>query len=147
MPCYNGSKYIVEAINSVINQTYKNWELLVIDDSSTDNSCEIVEEFCGKDERIKLLHNPVSTKMPSTPRNVGITNATGRFIAFLDCDDKWEPQKLEKQIRLFDDEKCAVAFSYYKKDIDTKMEGILEMINRWMKMAFKEIKLLPLLHV
>lgn len=115
MPCHNGASYIVDAIKSVQNQTFDDWELLVIDDHSSDDSLQILRNFAKEDNRIRLFENTKSTGLPSTPRNLGIQNAKGRFIAFLDCDDEWLPLKLEKQLLLFDDEKCAVGFSYYIK--------------------------------
>lgn len=115
MPCHNGEKYISDAIQSVISQTFSDWELLVIDDNSSDNSVNIIEDFCKKDARIKLFRTEKTSGLPATPRNVGIKNATGRFIAFLDCDDIWLPAKLEHQIPLFETKNVAVVFSYYAK--------------------------------
>ena len=115
MPCHNGEKYIRDAINSVLSQTYTDWELLIVDDNSSDNSANIIEDFCKKDERIKLLHTEKSTGLPATARNIGINAARGRFIAFLDCDDIWLPVKLEHQIPLFKMKNVAVVFSYYAK--------------------------------
>lgn len=115
MPCHNGEKYISDAINSVLNQTFSDWELLVVDDNSTDGSVNIIEDFCKKDTRIKLLRTEKSTGLPATARNVGINAASGRLIAFLDCDDMWLPTKLARQVLLFDIKNVAVVFSYYAK--------------------------------
>ena len=115
MPCHNGEKYLRQAVDSVLAQTYADWELLIIDDASTDGSVAIAGEYCAKDSRIKLLHTKCSTGMPATTRNVGIEAAAGRFIAFLDCDDQWAPAKLEHQLPLFRQENCAAVFSFYKK--------------------------------
>jgi len=115
MPCHNGAKFIDESINSVLSQSYSYWELLIIDDQSTDESVNIVKNYCQEDSRIKLFENDNPKGKPFAPRNLGIKNASGRFIAFLDCDDKWLPTKLENQIKLFEDSMCAVTFSYYKK--------------------------------
>ncbi len=115
MPAHNSAITIKQAIESVINQTYLHWELLVIDDCSIDETVNIVLEFVNKDNRIKLLHTDKSLGKPFYPRNLGIKNANGRYIAFLDSDDMWLPTKLEKQIPLFDDDKVAIAFSYYEK--------------------------------
>ena len=120
MPCHNGEKYLSDSIASVLSQTYTDWELLVIDDNSTDNSVNTIEAFCKKDARIKLLRTEKSSGMPATTRNVGINAAKGRFIAFLDCDDVWLANKLNNQIPLFFDENCAVVFSYYKKMNETR---------------------------
>lgn len=115
MPAHNAGSTIVSAIESVFSQTYKEWELLVIDDCSTDDTVSIVSKYAEKDSRIKLLHTDKSVGKPFYPRNVGIKNASGQFIAFLDSDDLWLPTKLEKQIPLFDDEKVGIVFSYYEK--------------------------------
>ena len=82
MPCHNGEKYLRQAVESVLAQSYADWELLIIDDASTDGSVTIAEEYCAKDGRIKLLHTQHSTGKPATARNVGIKAATGRFNAF-----------------------------------------------------------------
>ncbi len=115
MPCHNGEKYLSDAISSVLNQTFTDWELLVVDDNSTDSSAKIIEDFCARDSRIKLLRTGKSTGLPATPRNVGIQNAKGRFIAFLDSDDLWIPTKLAHQLPLFETKNVAVVFSYYAK--------------------------------
>lgn len=115
MPAYNAENYIKEAIDSVIAQTYKKWELLVVNDGSTDRTVEIVKEYCEKDKRITLLHNIQHIGMPSAPRNLGIQTAQGRFIAFLDSDDLWISTKLEEQLPLFKNLKTAIVFSNYEK--------------------------------
>ncbi len=115
MPCHNGEKYIAEAIESVISQTYKIWELLIIDDNSSDDSVKIIKSYIEVDKRNKLFQSEKNTGLPATPRNMGIQNATGRFIAFLDCDDIWLSSKLEKQLHLFEDKECAVVYSFYQK--------------------------------
>ena len=98
MPVYNGEKYLEDSIISVINQTYRNWELIVIDDFSIDRSGEIVASYLAIDERISYVRLQANSGSPSVPRNVGLNKAQGDFIAFLDCDDWWKPEKLQKQI-------------------------------------------------
>ena len=115
MPMHNSAKYVGEAITSVIAQTYPHWELFVIDDLSKDNSCEIVREYQLQDNRVHLLHNDNHTGHPSSPRNVGVKHARGRYIAFLDSDDVWFPNKLKEQIPLFQDDRVAIVFSNYEK--------------------------------
>ena len=115
MPMHNSAKYVGEAIQSVINQTYSNWELLVVDDSSTDDSIDIVKEYIQSDHRIHLFFNTVHLGMPSAPRNIGAEHTKGRFIAFLDSDDCWLPKKLEEQIPLFSDSSVAIVYSNYEK--------------------------------
>jgi len=114
-PCYNDEKYIGEAIESVLAQSYQNWELFVVDDSSTDNSAEIIRSYCEKDSRIRYFKTDFPTGSPVIPRNMAIEKAAGRLIAFLDSDDVWFPTKLEEQIKLFSDEKTAIVFSNHEK--------------------------------
>lgn len=114
MPCHNGAKTIADAIRSVQCQSYRDWELLVINDNSTDESVNIVSNFCEQDSRIVLLQNNTPTGFPATPRNVGIQAARGRFIAFLDCDDVWLPHKLKKQLIFFDGT-ISICYSHYEK--------------------------------
>ena len=95
--CYNSENYISEAITSVLNQTYQNWELLLVDDCSIDNTRSIIKEFQKTDERIKLLQLNKNSGA-AIARNTAIKEAKGTFIAFLDGDDKWLPKKLELQL-------------------------------------------------
>ncbi|GAA0746447.1 glycosyltransferase family 2 protein [Clostridium oceanicum] len=97
MPAYNCEKYIEDAINSVILQTYNSWELIVIDDGSKDNTVNIIKELCNKDYRIRFYKNEKNLGVSET-RNKGISLANGQWIAFLDSDDMWEVSKLEKQM-------------------------------------------------
>lgn len=97
MPAYNAGKYIAESILSAINQTYANWELIVINDGSTDATQAIAEKFGHEDGRIKVINQ--ENKRLGAARNTGIKNLTGEWIAFLDSDDLWEPSKLEKQLQ------------------------------------------------
>ncbi|SDL28405.1 Glycosyltransferase involved in cell wall bisynthesis [Clostridium cochlearium] len=99
MPAYNCERYIEDAINSVIAQTYNSWELIVIDDGSKDNTVRIIEELSNKDYRIRFYKNEKNLGVSET-RNRGISLAKGEWIAFLDSDDMWEDSKLEKQIKL-----------------------------------------------
>lgn len=114
-PLYNSERFITETIQSVIAQTYTDWEMLIVDDCSTDNSKSIVEEFVKQDERIKYFFTNNPSGSPTVPRNIGIDKASGRFIAFLDSDDLWHCDKLYLQIPLFDDEKVGIVFSNYEK--------------------------------
>lgn len=111
MPVFNTEKYVKEAIESVFSQTYKNIELICIDDGSTDNSLLILESFSNK---IVLLSNRNNCGV-SEARNKGIRVAKGKFLAFLDADDIWENNKLEVQMNQFDsDINLDVSFSYMK---------------------------------
>lgn len=97
MPNYNGEKYIAQTIESVLAQTYPNWELIIADDCSTDNSVNIINSYAEKDSRIKLITGEKNSGAAQA-RNVALLQAKGKWIAFLDSDDKWLPAKLEKQI-------------------------------------------------
>lgn len=98
MPNYNGAEWISQAIGSVVNQTYKNWHLIVVDDGSTDDSREILSEW-GKKFKFRRINIEENTGSPVAPRNTGIDLSKGDYIAFLDSDDSWLPDKLEKQVR------------------------------------------------
>ena len=109
MPMYNSAAFVVEAIQSVLAQTYTNWELIIVDDCSSDDSVSHVREFCHADSRIHLLQTNKASGSPTTPRNEGVKHANGRFIAFLDSDDMWLPMKLEEQLKVFNDSDDSVA--------------------------------------
>ncbi len=97
MPLYNAERFVQAAILSVVGQTVKDWELIVIDDGSKDRSYEVAKEQAEKDERICLLRNEVNSGVAKT-RNRGIELARGEYIAFLDSDDIWHPEKLQRQL-------------------------------------------------
>ncbi|RZL32007.1 MAG: glycosyltransferase family 2 protein, partial [Pedobacter sp.] len=96
-PCYNSADFIKATINSVVAQTYQDWELIVVDDKSKDETCKVVEEFVQKHNNIKLIKLAQNGGV-SNARNVGLTSATGKYIAFLDSDDIWLKDKLAKQV-------------------------------------------------
>ena len=115
MPMHNSSSFLREAIESVLAQTYPKWELLIVDDASTDDSLAIANAYAEQCDRIKVFSNANPIHMPSAPRNIGVKKAKGRYIAFLDSDDVWFPQKLEQQLSLFADNRVAIVFSNYEK--------------------------------
>lgn len=108
MNTYNGGKFIKEAIESIINQTYSNWELVIWDNLSNDNTNEIVESF--KDNRIKYFISENHTNLGKA-RNIAIKKCKGKFISFLDSDDLWLPKKLEKQIPYFENPEIGIVAS------------------------------------
>ena len=112
---HNSEAYLAEAIESVIAQTYTKWELIIIDDYSTDRSCEIAKTYADKDPRISIHSCQKHTGLPGTPRNQGISYAKGKYIAFLDSDDIWMPEKLTQQLPFFKDVRTAVVYSDYEK--------------------------------
>jgi glycosyltransferase involved in cell wall biosynthesis len=111
-PNFNASQFISRTINSVLNQTYKNWELLIVDDCSTDNSVEIIEKFVLEDARIKLFKTSHSSG-PANTRNLGIKQALGTYIAFLDSDDYWDVNKLAIQIKTMLENELSFTFTGY----------------------------------
>ncbi len=107
IPVYNGEKYIAECIKSIYEQTYKKFEIIIIDDGSTDNSIEVIENIKNEEVRIISQKNGDVSKA----RNEGIKNASGDLIAFLDQDDKWLPEKLQKCVKIFNElEKVDLVF-------------------------------------
>ena len=109
MSVYNGEDYLAEAIDSVINQTFKDWELIIINDCSTDTTSEILEKYASLDERIKVYTNEVNLRLPSS-LNKAMTYAQGKYIARMDADDICLPERLEKQFE-FMEENESVALS------------------------------------
>ena len=112
-PVYNAERFLSDTIKSVQNQTYKNWEILLIDDCSKDNSAQIIKEFQKYDNRIKYIKLKKNSGA-SVSRNEGIRNAKGRFIAFVDSDDIWKPEKLEIQIKYMLKENLGFTFTSYR---------------------------------
>lgn len=119
-PCYNGSKYVAETINSVLSQSYNNWEMIIVDDGSKDNSAEIIKSFCEKDSRIRLIQQPNGGS--ANARNHGIREAEGQYIALLDSDDVWESNFLEEQIKFLKENKCYLVYSSYKRIDENSQE-------------------------
>lgn len=122
MPSYNSSQYIIESISSVIEQSYQNWELLITDDCSNDNTHQIVQEYLAKDNRIKLFINKENAGAGAA-RNNSIKQASGRFIAFLDADDQWLPEKLTKQIAFMLKNNYEFTFTAYQKLASGQLKG------------------------
>jgi len=113
---YNCEKFIRETVQSVIGQTFKDWELIIVDDCSTDSTCRVINGI--EDSRIKLIRLSSNSRLPAVPRNVGIREARGDYIAFLDHDDLWLPGKLEKQVNFLENNKDV--FLVYAKCIVQK---------------------------
>ena len=97
-PLFNAQDFIGETIESVLDQTYQNWEMIIVDDCSTDNSRDIVKKYEAKESRIKLIELEKNFGGPARPRNVGLDISKGDYLAFLDADDVWLKNKLQVQI-------------------------------------------------
>lgn len=113
-PSYNSAHFITKTIESVIEQTYQEWEIIIVDDCSTDNSIDIVKEYQTKDSRVKLIQLARNSG-PAVARNKAIEEARGRYIAFLDSDDIWFSQKLEKQIPFMKEKDAVLSYTSYQK--------------------------------
>lgn len=125
MPSYNCGKYIQESLESVFSQTYQNWELIIVDDCSTDNTTEIVNNLIPVDERIQFYQN-ASNSGAAISRNKALRQAKGRWIAFLDSDDIWEPEKLEKQVRFMEQNGYAFSYTCYQEiDENSNLTGVI----------------------
>ena len=118
-PAYNAAAYIAETIESVFAQTYTNWEMLIVNDCSKDNTAEIVQSYAAKDKRIKLI-NLKQNSGAAIARNAAIQNAKGRYIAFLDSDDLWKKEKLQKQIQFMQQNGYAFTYTSYEHFKETK---------------------------
>lgn len=114
MPCFNSENTISKSIEGILYQTYTNFELIIIDDCSVDNSVQIINEYIKNDKRIRLYSTDSNSGRPCIPRNMGIDNAIGNYIAFCDSDDIWLPFKLEEQLSFFDNS-TAIVYSHYEK--------------------------------
>ena len=113
MPSWNTAEFIAESVQCVIDQTYQNWELLIVDDCSTDNTDEVVAPFLA-DKRVKYFHNEKNSGAALT-RNKAMREAQGEWIAFLDSDDLWTPDKLEKQVSFMKKHGYVLSYTEYEK--------------------------------
>lgn len=113
-PAYNSERFLRDTIESVLRQTYTNWEMLIVDDGSTDRTQAVVEHYQEKDQRIKYIKLKKNCG-PAVARNTAIEHARGRYLAFLDADDQWMPRKLEKQLQFMQERQIAFSFTEYIK--------------------------------
>lgn len=111
-PCYNSSNFLEETIQSVLNQTFTDWEWIITDDKSSDNSVEIIKKF--KDSRIILIES-LKNGGAGHARNLSLEKATGKYITFLDADDYWEPNFLEKMLAFMKSENAELAYCTYAR--------------------------------
>ena len=127
---FDTGDYIARTIESVLAQTYTNWEMVITDDCSKDDGPAIVESYAAKDPRIRLIRLDENGG-PGIARNRSIENARGQYIAFLDSDDMWLPDKLEKQIALMKEKGCGMVYSsYYTCDEDDRITGLVKCRRR-----------------
>ncbi len=136
-PVYNAALFLEESIQSVLNQTYPHWELILVDDCSTDASFEIANAYSKKDSRIKSFQLP-QNQGAGVSRNFGIKEASGNFIAFLDADDLWLPEKLQIQLNFMMNNNCNICYSSYQLMTE---DGSLQpkLIEALPKLTFKKL--------
>lgn len=111
-PSFNSEKFIADTIRSVQNQTYLNWEMIIVDDCSRDQTVSIIEHFVANDNRIRFFQLDKNSGA-GIAREMALSKAQGDYIAFLDADDLWKPLKLEKQLQFLKDNKAPFTFSFY----------------------------------
>lgn len=111
-PSFNAAKFIGQTIQSVQNQTHQNWEMIIVDDCSTDTTAAISKQFAKNDDRIRFFQLEKNSGA-GIARETALVKANGNYIAFLDADDLWKPQKLERQLRFLKDTKSHFTFSFY----------------------------------
>lgn len=131
MPAYNSERYIKETIESVLKQTYKNFELIIVDDNSSDNTYKMIEKFSKIDTRIKIfkLSNNCGA---AKARNLALKNSNGRFIAYLDADDIWYDEKIEKQVKFMLDNNYGFSCTSYEV-----IDDLGKSLNKFIIMAEK----------
>ena len=126
IPAYNSEQYINECIDSVLNQTYQNYEIIVIDDGSTDNTVNLVKQY--NNEKIKLYHQMNSGS--GAARNLGVKQAHGKWIAFIDADDIWLPDKLHKHLENCSDHAWSHTDLYFHGDVYPKHTKTTELTSK-----------------
>ncbi|WP_264535691.1 glycosyltransferase family 2 protein [Flavobacterium sp. N1736] len=136
-PTFNAEKYIKATIQSVQNQSYPNWEMILVDDASTDETVSIIKEFAQNDNRIKLTELSKNSGN-GFARNVALENATGKYIAYLDADDLWFPIKLEKQIAFLKTNNLPFTFSFYDC-IDEEGNNLRKRVEAPLNLTYKQL--------
>ena len=136
-PSYNSSQFISETIQSVCSQTFSDWELIIVDDCSKDSSIELIKRFIDIDARIKLILNNCN-EGAAVSRNQAIAYATGKYIAFLDSDDLWEPSKLEKQIAFMEENNAVLTYASYAL-IDEQSNSLEQVITPNEKLSYSDL--------
>jgi len=136
-PLYNSEKFIGATIESVLAQSYSNWEMIVVDDVSSDNGVSVTEEYRKKDERIRLFQLEENSG-PAIARNRAIEEAKGRYIAFLDADDLWRPQKLERQLSFMIEKDAVLSFTSYAR-VDEQSAELIDLIRAPSTVDYQEL--------
>ncbi len=135
MPAYNAAQHIEQSIESVLKQSYTNWELIIVDDYSVDDTYKIVEKLCLNEKRIKLLRMNENSGV-AMARNFAISMSRGKCIAFLDSDDLWLPDKLEKQLNLMQEKKAVISYTAYRQ---FSMEKVGNLVSVPEQVTYKQL--------
>ena len=124
MPSYNAERFIAESIESVIAQTVDDWELVVVDDASTDSTARVVADYQKRDKRIRLITQNTNHG-PAHARNVAIEQARGELLGFIDSDDVWYPEKTAKQVSIMEHYQADISYTSYTRRRHGDQDGIL----------------------
>lgn len=135
-PVYNGERFMAQTIDSVLRQTYGEWEMLIVNDGSRDRSLQIAQDYAARDARIQVIDQPNAGS--AAARNNGIRHATGRYIALLDADDLWEPIFLESQLALMHEKKCQLVYGAHRR-IDENNNEILAPFYPPKRVTYRDI--------
>lgn len=111
---YNAERYLPATIDSALDQSYRDWEMLVVDDCSTDGTRKLVAQYAARDPRIRLIEQPRNSG-PARARQAALEAARGRYVAFLDSDDRWLPQKLERQLQFMSSARAAFSHTAFRR--------------------------------
>ncbi|MCC5963752.1 MAG: glycosyltransferase family 2 protein [Rhodobacteraceae bacterium] len=127
VPVHNAAQTLPATLNSLRAQSFENWEAILVDDASSDGSLAILQRACIQDPRMRLLHDPAQkrARQVAATRNLGLAQARGDFVAFLDADDRWLPEKLAAQLRAFDQGADIVFSSYRRVDENGLSKGVV----------------------
>lgn len=136
-PTYNAEKFIGETLKSVQNQTYQNWEMILVDDASKDETVKIISDFAEEDSRIKLFKLEKNSGN-GFARNIALEKAVGKYIAYLDADDLWFPNKLEKQIEFLKENNLHFTFSFYDC-IDEEGDSLNRRVEAPINLTYDEL--------
>ncbi|MFV8368812.1 glycosyltransferase family 2 protein [Flavobacterium sp. LB2R40] len=136
-PSFNSEKFILETMKSILNQTYKNWEMIIVDDCSTDQTVSIIKEISKQDNRIKLFQLETNSGT-GIARNTALDKATGKYISFLDADDLWKPQKLERQMEFLKQYNLPFTFSFYEC-INEAGQSLNKRIEAPLNLSFRQL--------
>jgi len=130
-PAYRSARFVGATIDSVLRQTWPDFELLIVDDVSPDDTVDVVEQYATRDSRVRLLRHGTN-KGPSGARNTALAAATGRYVAFLDSDDLWLPQKLERQVEFMQRRSPAISYTQYRRidGVGTLVSEVIDVPDR-----------------